>query len=224
MALSQNLIEKYNVAYENAVPMEYAVTFDPSSPYYREEVFVWIMPMYVPDVLEWTYEISNYGRIFSHLKCPTRPNGGIMSPSVNGKGYRQINLKGHHTNKICCKIHRLVMLHFNYVQGCQYLEVDHIDGNKDNNSIWNLEWVTPQENTHRAIRNGLRTASPTSNTTNILTDDDARQLYDESLDNYADYSNLAKKYGISLDYVQGLHDGRIRPYIANRYNYDHIHI
>lgn len=49
------------------------------------------------------------------------------------------------------RVHRLVASAF---LGESDLQVDHIDGNKLNNRLDNLEYVTPQENTNRAWKNG----------------------------------------------------------------------
>lgn len=100
------------------------------------------------------------------------------------------------------------MLHFRFVQGCQYFEVDHLDGNKDNNTIWNLEWVTPQENVHRAILNRQRPLSCYKNNGILLTDEQAVELFNKS--NYTDdYTKLSKEYGVSIGYIDGLNKGKI---------------
>lgn len=107
--------------------------------------------------------------------------------------------------------------------------MDHIDGNKLNNTIWNLEWVTPQENTHRAIINGLRPISCHANEDSVLlTDDQAYDLYSEALYPRARgdldaIAMIAAKYSVTIKYVCDLVDGRIRPYIAGRYGV-HAHI
>ena len=57
------------------------------------------------------------------------------------------------------QIHRLVMLSFNYIPGCESLQVNHKDGNKQNNDLRNLEWCTCSYNMTHAYSNGLHPKS-----------------------------------------------------------------
>ena len=74
---------------------------------------------------------------------------GMIIPSISKKGYLQVCL----TNKNTYSIHRLVALTF--IENKENkTEVNHIDGNKLNNHISNLEWNTTQENLeHKRINN-----------------------------------------------------------------------
>lgn len=73
-------------------------------------------------------------------------------PVSNGIGYLQVNLSH---NGIWKKksVHRLVAETFLGKQ--PNMEVNHKDGNKQNNCVENLEWVTHSENIKHAINNGL---------------------------------------------------------------------
>ena len=53
------------------------------------------------------------------------------------------------------QLHRALMLAFNPIEGFENLQINHIDGNKNNNNLNNLEWVTPKENIAHAIKNKL---------------------------------------------------------------------
>ncbi len=93
------------------------------------------------------YEVDINGNIFS-----MRDNrGGVekirelkMKLNVQKNGYVYIGLKRNKKNKNI-RVHRIVAEAF-ILNPLNKLEVNHIDGNKTNNNIKNLEWVTKKEN------------------------------------------------------------------------------
>lgn len=94
---------------------------------------------------EGLYRINIDGEIHSLI------NNIIKKQSTNHKGYKCIYLcKGGKRKKFY--IHRLVASHF--MDDCDK-QINHIDGNKTNNNVDNLEWVTPRENMLHAYKSGL---------------------------------------------------------------------
>lgn len=75
----------------------------------------------------------------------------LLKPILNKDGYMFVRLckDGKAKNK---RIHKLVA---NAFLGESNLQIDHIDGNKQNNRLDNLEYVTPKENTNRAWNKGI---------------------------------------------------------------------
>lgn len=85
------------------------------------------------------------------------PNGQILNKRWNRYLKPQLNNKGYSRVQLCGKfyfVHRLVAE--KYIPNPNNLpQVNHKDGDKTNNSVENLEWVSNQENRNHAIKNGL---------------------------------------------------------------------
>lgn len=96
------------------------------------------------------YWISNYGRIYSDY------SKSIRVLSLDHNGYPVVCLRLRNGQAKLCKVHRLVAMAFiEESRDKTNLFVNHKDGNKTNNHMSNLEWVTPKENTRHAIETGL---------------------------------------------------------------------
>lgn len=95
------------------------------------------------------FEVSNNGNL---RNANTKK---IYSKYLNHQGYYQVcvSLGSRHDKKVF-KIHRAVAETF--IPNKEYKPtINHIDGNKLNNNINNLEWATYSENTIHAVNNGL---------------------------------------------------------------------
>lgn len=93
------------------------------------------------------YMVSDAGRV-------RRNDGLLLHQRVDKYGYASVHLRsnGRRSNRF---VHRLVCQAFNPIASPQPMEVDHINCNKLDNHIENLEWVTGDENRRRAMENAL---------------------------------------------------------------------
>lgn len=96
----------------------------------------------VPDYEE--YEVSNLGRVKS-LKNNTRKNQ-VLNTSLDKKGYHRVFLYNKEGRK-CFKVSVVVAMAFlNHLPNGQSICVDHIDNDKNNNKLSNLQLLTNREN------------------------------------------------------------------------------
>lgn len=99
------------------------------------------------------YQVSNLGRVKS-FKKHNGTNERILKIIKNSKGYLFVILCNNEKSKIF-KVHRLVLKAFKFISNLELFECNHIDGNKENNCIENLEWCTHIENMQHAVKIGL---------------------------------------------------------------------
>ena len=104
------------------------------------------------------YQVSNLGRVKS-LR-----NDKLLKQFVNRQGYSQVSLSKNGKVKLC-RVNRIVCRAF--IENPENkAQVNHIDGNKLNNRVDNLEWCTGSENVKHAYINGLQ--KPIRGKDNIL--------------------------------------------------------
>lgn len=100
----------------------------------------------VLDGIETIYSISDTGEV-------RNDNRNTILTQNTEQGYKTVGIRVNKKPKKC-RVHRLVAI--TYIPNPENKPyVNHIDGNRSNNHVENLEWVTPQENTIHAVQTGL---------------------------------------------------------------------
>lgn len=167
---------------------------------------------------EGLYEISNHGRVQSLERIIVNSNGvskivkaKILKPIINQLGYARVSLCKKGIKMKSARVHRLVALSF--IPNPQNKKtVNHIDGNKLNNHIKNLEWATCSENCKHAYSIGL-SKKPNPNkygnsqgekrSGSKLTDSDVRYIRKNARLNGGDLkiSDLTSKFDVSYSQI-----------------------
>lgn len=100
---------------------------------------------------EHMYEVSSLGRVRK------KSSGRIVKGFKSRIGYIDyyLYLGESPKKRIIRKAHRLVATAF-IENPNLFKEVNHIDGNKNNNSMENLEWTTRSDNMYHALKEGLK--------------------------------------------------------------------
>ena len=109
------------------------------------------------------YEITRDGKVINKHTRHT------LAPQPNGKGYLRVSI-----GKKLMFIHRLVAE--KYIPNPENKpQVNHKDGNKLNNCVDNLEWVTNQENRNHAVDNDLQVTGERCSWTK-LTEENVKEI------------------------------------------------
>lgn len=141
----------------------------------------------------WNKEYRIYVSNLGHFKDEHKR---LLPIRVKSDGYLFI--------KTACGIksaHRLVLLTWKPIPDAENLTVDHIDHNKRNNSVANLEWVTAEENVERAKRDLIVEEKPAEKSTTIkagkLSFADIEEAIDWVLEETGNYNCIAaNRYNI----------------------------
>lgn len=171
------------------------------------------------DGLEHSHEVSSLGRIrtvaryveYYHSTHGTTVVRRLKSKPVTMRkdrdGYIIANLSLEKAKTVTVKVHRVVAQAF-VDNTAGKTQVNHIDGDKTNNRVENLEWVTNYENRIHALETGLHASgsrSPHARMTEaqILVIKERIAAGDRNVD-------IAKDFGVSHKYISGIRHGHSR--------------
>lgn len=128
------------------------------------------------------YEVSDFGEV------RVINSGRILKKSVDSRGYYKVTLTNKNSRKSFF-VHRLVAIAFiENVYG--YNQVNHIDENKQNNNVSNLEWCSIEYNCNYGTRNERISKA---NKNRVFSDEHIKKLSDSQS---GSHNNM---YGLTYD-------------------------
>jgi predicted DNA-binding protein YlxM (UPF0122 family) len=151
------------------------------------------------------YQISNLGRIYSKKKRTC-----LKVKKLGNSGYYQVRLSkdGKYIYK---NLHRILAETF-IPNPNNYRTVNHINGNKLDNRISNLEWADDCTQQHQACLLGLK---PT--TQHILTEEEILDVYKRHFENNESIYSIAKLYNTRKQQIAKLVKGQRHQTLFRQY-------
>lgn len=146
------------------------------------------------------YQVSNLGNV-------KNAKGNTLKPCKHRLGYLFVKLSTQ-GNSSCFYIHRLVAQAF-LGSTLELTEVDHLNANKLDNRLENLEWVSRAENIRRAAAKGLLKNPDNKGAKNgmaKLTVENVRLI--KKLRGSDTQENIAKMFGVSRRAVGLIYSGQ----------------
>lgn len=152
------------------------------------------------------YQISSYGRVRSFKNNKE----SILKPLIKCSGY--VGLQFYQNKKhYNVYVHQLVANAF-ITNPENKPEVNHIDGNKLNNNLTNLQWVTAKENIQHAWDTGLMKNARKG--LSIMKEANKKPIYSSKLDIKFESIKSASRY-IQKTYYSNVNVDSIRVYIRD---------
>lgn len=153
------------------------------------------------------YQISSLGRVRSVTRLIIYKTGKrftyksrILKQRTDKDGYLRITL-----NKECklstMSMHRLVAIHF-IPNPDNLLQVNHLDGDKTNNSISNLEWCNVYDNLKHSYREGLKKTK--------LNEQDVKDIKELYKLGKHTQKQIGELYGVNKEHINGIINNKKR--------------
>ncbi len=165
------------------------------------------------DFNKYRYRVYEDGTIYDLVKqrvMPTHitPNGYVAT-------YMHIGDVGTEYG-----VHRVVLCAFTDKPIHYKLQVNHKDGNKQNNNLSNLEWVTCSENLKHAFKHGLHSQQGEHNSFAKFTEKQIHEICQMIADNVP-IKNIAVQYNTCDAEIYAIRSGKLWPHISCLYQFNY---
>lgn len=134
----------------------------------------------------------------------------FLKPTLNHKGYNRVDFYINGAPKKLF-VHRLILSTFNPVDNMEELQVNHINGNKNDNRLCNLEWSNNLDNIRHSYHNNnrdLEKISGINNPSNKLTEKEVKEIINKILDGFPK-NQIALEYNVSKSLISAIESKRL---------------
>lgn len=163
-------------------------------------------------MFEGRYLTSAKGEVLSH---PNPKNGRkwiVLRQSINPMGYPTVSISINSIRKTYL-VHRLVAMSFLESKGSDKNYVNHINGIKSDNCIYNLEWCSASENIQHAFDTGLKVGvRGEKNNWCSITDINVIDIFNSNLSRM----DLSVLYGINIGTIDNIKNGKTRSEVTGK--------
>ncbi len=161
---------------------------------------------------EGRYDVSDLGRVRSWRggADKSRPDSvrksKMVRPWVNWNGYHLVTLVGLGKKKHKT-VHSLVLEAFVCPRPSPATESSHLDNDRGNNCLSNLEWTTKKENHAHRIATGVRFNKRGGGPRSSFSDDDVRRIKKHLAGGKKTILGLSREYGVSFHAIWRISKG-----------------
>jgi len=166
------------------------------------------------DGFEGLYMVSTLGRVRSldrivpnRYSNASHRRGRILKPTPDRRGYLQVNLSKNNSISIK-KVHRLVAFAFLGQPPKEKSHVNHKNFEVSDNTLSNLEWISPRDNTAHAAKGGRFDAALSPRRAKKLSIDAVIQIR-EAKANGESSKDIASRFSIARETVDKIISGKI---------------
>lgn len=165
--------------------------------------------------LKFNYYVTEDGKIYSERTHK------FLSFQLDKDGYEKVQLMCEDGKRHRFSVHRLVLENFRPVKNMSSLQVNHIDGNKRNNKLENLEWCSCKENIEHAKRLGLRAKqNGENNPAHKLTEETVLEIIELLKSDQYSGAEIDRMYGLCKDYANSIRRKERWVYLTKDIDFD----